>query len=385
MWNSEEAMSVKPLVALDIGSTKVACAVGLPHERSAGFELLGSSVVAYPTRSESWLSDPLMVGQTIEQALEATAVSQDLHAATVAITHPLLASERARVTAHLADEPLTVRAQDLERLRQSAVDQTLAIDRDPLLVERLGCAGNGFDGVRDPRGLSATRLAGTFLILTIPLAARRALIQAVGSAGLEVARLTYTLPAALASVEDDELAQKRVLMLDVGGLSTDVGLFVEGVLHALEVVPFGGMKLAAVIASDRQVTVEQAVAWSLEGTACRKPEGRAMIEQQWGLLQQAIARVLKDQPRPDAVLLCGRGALIDGFAEWTERVTSTKASLCRSARTNRLKDLTRQLSLSVPIGLLELATRSSNGPAPRPGYFINRLIERTRTILTEYF
>ena len=36
-------MTVQPLVALDIGSTKVACAVALPHERSPGFELLGTT------------------------------------------------------------------------------------------------------------------------------------------------------------------------------------------------------------------------------------------------------------------------------------------------------------------------------------------------------
>ena len=44
-----------PLVALDIGSTKVTCAVGLPHEHAPGFELLGSSLLSYPSLSDTWL------------------------------------------------------------------------------------------------------------------------------------------------------------------------------------------------------------------------------------------------------------------------------------------------------------------------------------------
>ena len=374
-----------PLVALDIGSTKVACAVGLPHERSPGFELLGSSLVSYPALSEAWLGDPLMAGRAVEQALEATAVQGDFHRALVAINHPALTSEQVQVAVTLGDEPVTVRAQDLDRLQANALDRALGVDREPLLVERLGCVGNGFNGVRDPRGLSATRLLGTFHIVTMPMAARRALVQAVESAGLEVARLTYSLPAALASLADEEILQKRAMLIDVGGLATDVGLFTEGVLAVLDTVPWGGLRLATAIAKNLQVTMEQAITWSLEGAACRKPEVRALIEEQRKPLHQAIGRILKDQPRPDLVLLAGRGALIDGFAEWVERITGASTVLCRSPRTSRLGDLARQVGLSTAIGLLEIATRASNGAVSRSPRFLNRLIDRTRLILTEYF
>ncbi len=375
----------QPLVALDIGSTKVACAIGLPHERSAGFELLGSSLVPYPSPSASWLGDPLMVSRTIEQAIEATAVSGDFHRALVAMDHALLESEQVRVAVPLGDEPMTIRAQDLERLQRSALHQALGIDRDALLVERLSCAGNGFDNMRDPRGLAATRLAGTFHIVSMPVAVRRALIQAVEAAGLEVIRIALTLPAAMASVGDETLMQKRILILDVGGLSTDVGLFVEGALHVLEVVPCGGLKLALTIAKELQVTMDQALTWSLEGTTCRKPDVRTLIEQQWKKLQQAIEHVLKHQPRPDVLLLSGRGVLIDGFAEWCERTTGMATTFCRSGRTNTLGDLSRQIGMSTAIGVLELATRSSGSMDQRPQHLLNRLIHHTRTILTEYF
>lgn len=378
-------MPAQPLVALDVGSTKVSCAIGLPHERMPGFELLGMSCVAYTLQSESWLADPLMVGRTIEQALEATAVSAECDRAYVCIRHPQLQSEAVKVSIALADEPITVRAQDLERLEQAALAQALSIDREALLIERLSCSGNGFEGVRDPRGLSATRLQGIYHIVTLPVAARRALMQAVESAGLEVGRLTYTLPLALSEQANSEIRNQRVLVVDVGGLSTDAGLFIEGALTALEVVPFGGIRLATSIATQLNVTLSQALSWSLEGKACPKAGIRELIEGQWQRLQASFERLLSGQPKPDALLLTGRGSLIDGFAEWVEQTTGLTATVCRSSRALHLGDLSRQVGLGAAIGLLESVTTAQDEPLAGSQRVLNRFIHRTRTLLTEYF
>lgn len=374
-----------PLVALDLGSTKVACAIGMPHEHSSGFELVGTSLVPYPALGETWPSDLLMVSRTIEQALEATGVSGDFHRALVAVSHPALVSERVRAAVALGDEPVPVRMHDLTRLQTAALDQVLGVDREPLLVERLGCSGNGFDGVRDPRGLTATRLTGAFHVVTMPMALRRAIVQAVESAGLEIARLGSTLPAALAGAADERMLKQRVLVIDVGGLSTDVGLFVEGVLQGSGVVPWGGLRLAAAVARDFQVTMEQALTWSLEGTACRKAGVRTLVTNQWRALGEAIHALCADQPKPDAAVVTGRGALIDGFAEWVEQATAMATVLGRSERLSRMADLSRQVGVSPAVGLLELATRGIDSASHRSPRLFNRLIDQTRTILTEYF
>jgi cell division ATPase FtsA len=377
-------MTVQPLVALDIGSTKVACAIGLPHEGLPGFELLGSSLVPYPAVSDAWLGDPLMVSRTIEQALEATAVTAEFDRALVAIRHPLLGSEHVKASVPLGDEPITIRNHDLQRLRTAALTQALGVDREPLVIECLGCSGNGFQGVRDPRGMAATRLIGDFHVITLPVAARRALVQAVESVGLEIAKLSYTLPLSVAIGTSDLPRVQRVLAIDVGGVSTDIGLFVDGMLCALRVQPWGGLQLATQIAKELQVTMEQATTWSLEGTACRKAGVRPLIEARWAELSEAIMQLLQSQPRPDAVVISGRGALIDGFAEWVEQAAGMTAVLCRSERTSKLADLSRQVGLSPVLGLLESAT-GSDEPAARSQHLFNRLIDQTRNILTEYF
>ena len=378
-------MSTQPLVALDLGSTKVACAIGMPHEHASGFELVGTSLVPYPALAETWPGDLLMVSRTIEQALEATGVSGDFHRALVALSHPALVSERVRAAVTLGDEPVPVRAHDVTRLQSAALDQVLGVDRERLLVERLGCSGNGFEGVRDPRGLTATRLTGTFHLVTMPAALRRAVVQAVESAGLEIARLSSTLPAVLAGAADDRMLKQRVLVIDVGGVSTELGLFAEGLLQRSGVVPWGGLTLASAVARDDHMTMEQALRVSLEGTACRKPLVRALVMDQWRAVEAAVGTLLSGDVKPDAAVVTGRGGLIDGFAEWVEHTTGIPASLGRSERLSHIADLSRQVGLTPAVGLLELATQTSRGPAIRSPRLFNRLIDRTRTILTEYF
>ena len=358
----------------------------MPQEHRAGFELLGTSLVSYPGMPQGWLHDPLLTGQTIEAALRTTGVQTDASRAIVAINPPGLVSEQTEAIITLAEEPMTVKARDLSRLQHRALDQALSIDRDPLLVERVNISGNGFEGVRDPRGLSATRLHGTFHLVTMPTAVQRRVVQAVESAGLEVTRLTWTLPAALAAPADPQLLQQRVLVMDAGGLTTSIGLFVEGALSVSITVEEGGMHVAHAIAAAMHVTVEQAIALSFEASASRKPEVRDLIEQSWTKIQAAIAPLLADQPRPDVVLLTGRGALLDGFVEWIEGVTGLQSVVCRSPHTQRVAELSRQVGLAPALGLLEQVTRTVAGPfAPRSPRLVDRVLAHTRTILTEYF
>ena len=372
-----------PMVALDLGSTKVACAIGQAHEQGA-WQLLGTSVISYPVVWEGWLGDLLLVSRTIEQAIEAAGVPGDLHRARVALTHPALLSEQVRVSILLGDEPVRIRNHDLERLQAMAVDRVLGVDREPLHVAALSYTGNGFADIRDPRGLAATRLFGTFHILTLPLAARRAVVQSVEGAGLEVEQLCYGLSAGLACLPEGMRSHQRVLVVDLSGHNSDLAVFAEGSLEAAVVIPGGGVQLAGRIASTFQITLDQAVAWSLEGTACRKPEVRDLVTAHWAALEQPLAQLLAGRPKPNLALAGGRAALVDGFVEWLERTTGMPVQLCRSSKTQGSEDMPRQVGLSGAIGLLDLAFEQPD-EAPSSGRFFNRLVDGTKQLLTEYF
>jgi len=369
-------------IALDLGATKVACAIGAPLEGRPGYELLGSSLVPYPSCSTSWPDDPLTMGRAIEQALEATAVAGEFLSGHLAISHPQLRAQTVQAAVTLGDEPVTVRGRDVDRLTEAALAQMLGVDRDALVVELLGCSGNGFDDVRDPRGLSATRLVGRFHVVTMPVALRRLVTQAVESAGLEAASFTYSLQAD-AALESAQSAQ-RCLIIGLGGLSTSAGLFIEGQLTSTQIVPWGGIAFAQQLAQDLRLTFEQASTLSLQGLGSRRLEVRRSLEDALHPLERAIRQVLKQRPLPERVLVTGRGALMDGFVEWVERVTTCKTAVLRNARI-QASDLARHVGFNTAIGLLDRTGAYTAPPAAASVRLVNRLVSRTKTLLTEYF
>jgi len=390
-------MIAKPLLAIDVGSTKVACAIARAHPVALpsfdgtpmmqGLEILGCGLAEHPVRSTSWPCDVSLLVRTIEQALENTKVTAIPDRAIIVLSHPALVHARIMAQIDLADEPVAIRSRDLRRLASQAISQGLSLDRDVLVLEPLGYAGNGFERVQNPRGFPATRLSGAFQLVSMPSAVRKVITQAMEAVGVEVDRLLYGLQAIAASCVDERLAAKRLLLLDVGGCVTDMAIVERGQLCKTSSISWGLMSVAEALAATCRMTQEQAATDVLEGLASPTPSVKQLIESQLGVLDQHLRQLLKDEPPPQAAIVTGRGALMDGLVEWVGQATGMKATLGRSRRLPRVGDLAKQVGLTPVIGALELVCRTAAPERPRPtsSRLVNRLFDRTRTLLTEYF
>ena len=382
-------MSQKPVLVIDVGSTKAACAVGQAH--AAGLEVLGWGLRPYPAVSPTWPCDAAMAARAVEQALDDTRVRPLPDRAVVVLTHPALSHARVTAQVDLADEPVAVRHRDLVRLKTQALSQALGIDRDALCLETLGYAGNGFEGAHDPRGLAATRLSGTFQLVGMPLAVRRMVAQVLDAAGLEVERFVYSPQAVAACCVDEALRPKRILLVDIGGCGTEVAVIEQSRLVRSGSMAWGGMTVAEQVAKHCRMTLDAAVAESLEGLSSPKASVKQVIERQVGVLQQQLHKFLKDDPLPHAIIVTGRGALMDGLVESLGQMIELKAILGRSRRAQGTGDLATQVGLTPALGALELAClQKGSDPfqtkrGQTPSRLVDRLLDRTKTLLTEYF
>jgi cell division protein FtsA len=275
------------------------------------------------------------------------------------------------------------------------MDLALGIGREPVWLERPGCDGSGFEGAPDPRGLCATRLLGTFHLVTMPQAVRRALVQAAEFAGLEIGRIVPGL-IAQAQAAGEACGPGRTLLLDLGGGVTDLGLFAGGRLQAMRTIDWGGTKFAASLAGALRLTAEQGMALSLEGVSSRRAEVRQALEAQVHRVGEAARALLAGAPAPagssggpgpapDAVLAAGRACLIDGLLEALEHALGLPVGVARSAATQSLGDLARQLAFSPVLGLREWAARDPALVPRRRPRRVGRLLDRTRELLLEYF
>ncbi|MBI3325044.1 MAG: hypothetical protein HYZ92_07165 [Candidatus Omnitrophica bacterium] len=403
-------MRIRPVLAVDLGATKIACALGAPrppasqtngHLPSAGWDLLGCGLAAYPLGGASWPCDPFLIADVLEPALRELKYEPLPDSAIVALSHPDLAHHRVIAHIDIADEPVTIRGREVARLKSQALSQALALDRDVLELETLGYAGNGFDEIRDPRGLPATRLSGRFQLVTVPLAVKRAILQGFERMGLEVDRLCY-VPATIARtwakaatqpkpgestgrLAPNGVAAPRILLVDIGGSSTELAVADDGCLVRSASLAWGGLALADTLARSGRLTLDQAATASLQGFSSPTESIRRVVEAQTAPLGAGIREILDGLALPGQAIVTGRGALIDGMVEWIGQVAGIGAVLGRSPHVKAFGDLGRQVALSGAVALLETACGQRPSTTIHPTGLVNRILDRTRQILIDYF
>lgn len=95
-------------------------------------------------------------------------------------------------------------------------------------------------GIKDPVGMSGIRLEANFHIITGQITAAQNINRCVEKAGLKVADLILEPLASSASVLSDEEKEAGVALVDIGGGTTDLAIFQDGIIRHTAVIPLGG-------------------------------------------------------------------------------------------------------------------------------------------------
>ncbi len=92
----------------------------------------------------------------------------------------------------------------------------------------------------DPVGMSGIRLEANFHIITGQISASRNIMRCVEKVGLEVADMTLEPIASSKAVLSEAEKEAGVALVDIGGGTTDITIFKDGIIRHTSVVPFGG-------------------------------------------------------------------------------------------------------------------------------------------------
>jgi cell division protein FtsA len=95
-------------------------------------------------------------------------------------------------------------------------------------------------GIKEPIGMCGARLQANFHIITGQMTAIRNIYKCVTKAGLEVDQLTLEPLASSAAALTAEEKEAGVALIDIGGGTTDIAIFQEGIIRHTAVIPFGG-------------------------------------------------------------------------------------------------------------------------------------------------
>ena len=140
---------------------------------------------------------------------------------------------RSSVEEEISQKDIDSLIDDMFRLVMQPGDQIIHVLPQEYIID-------SEQGIKNPIGMSGIRLEANFHIITGHMAAARNIYKCVEKAGLEVTELTIEPLASADAVLSDEEKEAGVVLVDIGGGTTDVAIFQDGIIRHTAVIPFGG-------------------------------------------------------------------------------------------------------------------------------------------------
>ena len=229
------------VVGLDIGTTKIVAIVGRRNEFGK-IEILGMG------KSESF-GVARGVVQNIDQTVQSirTAVEEaeaksgvDIKVVNVGIAGQHIRSMQHRGIKTRASIEQEISQNDIDSLIDDMYKLMMAPGEEIIHVLPQEYIIDNESGIKNPIGMSGIRLEANFHIITGQIAAARNIYKCVQKAGLEVSELTLEPLASADAVLSNEEKEAGVVLVDIGGGTTDVAIFQDGIIRHTAVIPFGG-------------------------------------------------------------------------------------------------------------------------------------------------
>jgi cell division protein FtsA len=229
------------IAALDIGTTKVCAMVGRRNEHGQ-LEILGLGKVESAGVMRGVVTN---IEKTVQAIKEACRIAQEQAEVTFDTVHVGIAGQhikslqhrgmmmRDNTTSEISGRDIDKLIADMHKLVLPPGDKILHVIPQEYTVDNE-------QGIVDPIGMSGAKLEANFHIITGQITASNNIHRCVERAGLQMANVTLEPIASAASVLYGDEKQAGVALVDIGGGTTDITIFQDGIIRHTAVIPFGG-------------------------------------------------------------------------------------------------------------------------------------------------
>jgi cell division protein FtsA len=227
------------IVGLDIGTTKVAAIVGeLTNE--GHIEVIG--IGSAPSRG---LKKGVVVNlestvNSIQRAIEEAELMAGCQIKSVfaGIAGSHIRSLNSHGIVAIKDKEVT--QYDIDRVIDSARAVAIPADQKILHILPQEFVIDLQEGIKEPVGMSGIRLEAKVHMVTSSVSAQQNIIKCIRRCGLEVDDIVLEQLASCTAVLTEDEKELGVCLIDIGGGTTDIALFVEGAIKHTAVIPIAG-------------------------------------------------------------------------------------------------------------------------------------------------
>ena len=229
------------IVGLDIGTTKIAVIVGQKNEFGK-IEIIGYGKVPSIGIKRGVVSNIENTVQSIKEAVtEAAQKSKvEIKFVNVGIAGQHIKSLQHRGSMIRSQTDTEISQQDIDNLCNSMYNLNMSPGEEILEVIPHEFSVDGEHGIRQPKGMIGSSLDANFHIIIGQTAAAKNIYKCVRRAGLEVVELILEPIASTEAVLSEEEKEAGVVLVDIGGGTSDIAIFHEGIIRHTTVIPLGG-------------------------------------------------------------------------------------------------------------------------------------------------
>jgi len=275
-----------------------------------------------------------------------------------------------------------VRAEDLDKAIDSARSIAIAHNREVLHVIPRAYSVDGHEHVRSPIGMHGFRLEVELHIITVASTSVANLEQAVEAAGVMPDRFILNPLASGDAVLTDQEREMGVVVIDIGGGTSDIAIFIEGTVWHSAVIAVGGDLITNDITHWMHVPFDVAETVKVQHGCAQEsmvspsetflvqPFGEglptevhrnelamvieARVTELFELVQTEIKRSGYDGLLRAGAVITGGCALLPGIHEVAQTVLGVPVRIAKPEKLTGVADVLRSPSFSTSVGLLRL-------------------------------
>jgi cell division protein FtsA len=370
------------LVGLDIGTSKVVAVVA-ELKADNRYEVIGMGQHESRGLKKGVVVNIEATVNSIQRALEEAELMADCKIRDVitGIAGSHIKSFNSSGMVAIKDKEVT--GTDVARVIETAKAVSIPGDQQMLHVLTQEFIVDGQEDVREPLGMSGMRLEVKVHIVTGAVSAAQNIVKCVRRCGLEVSDLMLQpLASSLAVLTEDE-KELGVVLVDIGGGTTDIAIFTGGAIRHTAVIPIAGdqitndiaMALRTPTADAEDIKLSYGIAKQVlanpddmievPGIGERGPRSLSRqalaavieprVEELFALVQQVVRESGYEELLSSGVVLTGGTALMEGMVELGEDIFLKPARIGVPDYQGSLSDVVRSPRFATVMGLLEEA------------------------------
>ena len=401
------------VVGLDIGTSKVCAIVGEMTDH--GVEIIGLGTHGSQGLRKGVVINIEATVNSVKKAVEEAGLMAgcEIHTVYASISGGHIKAFNSHGIVAVKNKEVAQR--DLERVIDAAKAVAIPMDREVLHVLPQDYIIDDQDGIKEPLGMSGVRLEAKVHIITGALTSAQNIIKCCNRTGLNVAEIVLAPLAAAEAALSDEERELGVVLVDMGGGTTDIALFHDGTVKHTAVLGIGGNHVtndiaaglrtpfndaerikqrygfakAAMVTEDERVEVPSLAGKGAGSVSrqilCEIIEPR--LDEIFELIQKEIAKSGYEGALASGVVITGGSMLLPGAVEMAERSFGLPVRLGLPTHVGGIVDVVDSPAYATAVGLVlhGMKRQERSVYRPRDDKIIAKVKHRMTDWLSEFF